>query len=406
MKFKVKYWLRISLLNLLIVALLGGLMRYKIGFEFPLFSQKNIQHAHSHFAFSGWVTHTLYVLMIRFIYNKGALFQKEYSILLIVNLVCSYGMLFSFFAQGYGAISIIFSTLTIVNSCFFTFYFIRDLNKIKGNTSSNAWFKSALWFNVVSSLGTFYLAYMLTSHNFNENYYLAAIYFYLHFQYNGFFIFACLGLLIDEAIILFPNFKYDKQIFRLFFVSVIPAYFLSIIWANLPDWLYLIVVIAAFIQVFVWVKFVFLIRKSTLNNISISKFSKYLFLFVAIAYTAKILLQLGSTIPTLSTLAFGFRPVVIAYLHLVLLAVVSVFLLAFLYTFNLIKKSKLTVTALIIFIIGVFLNELLLAIQGVAAFKYLIIPNVNEALFVVAILITLSLIALVISQRNTELKLE
>lgn len=38
---KLKFWLQLSLINLLIVALLGLVMRYKIGFEFP-FLIKNI----------------------------------------------------------------------------------------------------------------------------------------------------------------------------------------------------------------------------------------------------------------------------------------------------------------------------------------------------------------------------
>ncbi|HRN44574.1 MAG TPA: hypothetical protein PLH20_07300, partial [Flavobacterium sp.] len=54
MKLNIQFWLKFSLLNLCLVAALGVLMRYKIGFEFPFFNQKNILHSHSHFAFSGW----------------------------------------------------------------------------------------------------------------------------------------------------------------------------------------------------------------------------------------------------------------------------------------------------------------------------------------------------------------
>ncbi len=44
MKLNIQFWLKFSLLNLCLVAALGVLMRYKIGFEFPFFNQK-------HFAF-------------------------------------------------------------------------------------------------------------------------------------------------------------------------------------------------------------------------------------------------------------------------------------------------------------------------------------------------------------------
>ena len=100
----------------------------------------------------------------------------------------------------------------------------------------------------------------------------------------------------------------------------------------------------------------------------------------------KILLQLGSTIPALSQLAFGFRPIVIAYLHLVLLAVISLFLLFYIYVnhfFLICKSIKFGVT---LFSVGVFLNELVLAIQGIASFSYTVVPFVNELLFGIAAL--------------------
>ena len=71
MCFNSKFWLKFSLINLLIVALLGLLMRYKIGFEFPYFDQKSLQHSHSHFAFSGWISHTLMVFMTAYLIKKS-----------------------------------------------------------------------------------------------------------------------------------------------------------------------------------------------------------------------------------------------------------------------------------------------------------------------------------------------
>lgn len=401
MSFNIKFWLKFSLINLLIVASLGVLMRYKIGFDFPFFSQKNIQHAHSHFAFAGWVTHALYVLLIHFILKKVPLLnEKKYSRIVLANLMCSYGMLISFLFQGYSALSITLSTLTIIIACFFAYFYFKDLKKLDDSDPSKPWFKAALWFNIISSVGTFYLAYMMASRNFNEHWYLASIYFYLHFQYNGFFIFTCFGLLFSQITTIFPLFKYNSIFFKLFFLSFIPAYFLSVLWANLPVWLYVIVVIAAFIQVFVWLKVVIAIKTAIKAGSTLSKFQTNLFLFVAIAFTIKLLLQLGSTIPALSDLAFGFRPIVIAYLHLVLLAVISAFILAYSYTFKLISVNKLTSLAFKVFLIGIFLNEFVLAVQGVAAFGYIVVKYVNETLFGVSLLLLLGAILMVSSQRK------
>lgn len=404
MKFNPSFWVKFSLFNLFIVAALGVLMRYKIGFNFPYLSQKNIQHAHSHFAFTGWVTHSIYVLIIHYITNK--LDQnnfKQYKTLLIVNLACSYGMLISFFVSGYSFVSIALSTLTILNNCFLTYYLFDDFKKLTGSHSSVPWFKSAMWFNLISSIGTFYLAYMMASRNFNEHWYLASVYFYLHFQYNGFFTFSCMGFAVNKLPKFLPDYKYNKLIFTLFFFSCIPAYFLSTLWAKLPVWLYVIVLIAAFVQVIVWVIFVKDIRKSFRGGNLFPSYTKFMFMFVGLAFTIKLLLQLGSTIPELSKLAFGFRPVVIAYLHLVLLAVISVFLLSYFYATELIHNSKKTITALSIFLAGVFLNEVVLAIQGVASFSYLPIKYINEILFFVSLLLLVGAIMIVFSQRKKEM---
>jgi hypothetical protein len=406
MSFNVKFWLKLSLINLLIVASLGVLMRYKIGFNFPYFSQKNIQNAHSHFAFAGWIAHALYILMINFIQNKLPLLNtKIYNRIIITNIFCSYGMLISFFYQGYGTLSIILSTMTIIIACVFAYYYFKDLKKIDDCDPAKPWLKAALLFNIISSLGTFYLAYMMISRNFNENWYLASIYFYLHFQYNGFFIFTCLGLFFSKSEMLFPLFKYDKLFFKLFYISFIPAYFLSILWAKLPLWLYIVVAVAALIQVVAWFKVLMAIKVALTGGISFNKFSKYLLLFVAIAFSIKLLLQLGSTIPAVSTLAFGFRPVVIAYLHLVLLAVISVFVLTFMFTFKLISVNKLMRIALSIFVIGIFLNELVLAIQGIAGFSYIVVKHVNETLFGISLLLLLGAILMVYSQIKKSIEL-
>lgn len=176
MKLNVSYWIKFSLINLIIIASLGVLMRYKIGFDFPYLTQKNILHAHSHFAFSGWITHSIYLLIIYFTLNKiNTPHFKQYKIFLITNLVCSYGMLLSFFFTGYSFISITLSTITILNSCFLTYYLFKDFKKIEEYHPSISWFKAAMWFNIISSIGTFYLAYMMASRNFNEHWYLASV---------------------------------------------------------------------------------------------------------------------------------------------------------------------------------------------------------------------------------------
>ena len=393
MKLNIKFWLKFSLINLCIVASLGVLMRYKIGFEFPYFNQKNILHSHSHFAFAGWITHTLMTLMVYYLQDKiGVLDTNKYKKIIIANLICSYGMLVFFIIQGYGMFSIFFSTASILVSYAFGYYYLKDLKKIDTDLAAINWFRAAVIFNIISSFGTFYLAYMMASKNVIQDLYLSSIYYFLHFQYNGWFFFGCIGLLFGFLNLKKSDHSFFKISFKLFAFACIPAYFLSILWLKVPVWIYIITAFAATIQVFAWFKLLFILiktQKEFINNFA--PLLRYILCFVALALSIKFILQLGSTIPVLSQMAFGFRPIVIAYLHLVLLAVISLFLLFYIYAKHFIILNSKIKIGLIIFSLGVFFNELVLAVQGIASFSYTMIPYVNEILFGVALLLLLGI---------------
>ena len=393
MALNIKFWLKISLINLCIVAILGLLMRYKIGFEFPYLDQKHLQHSHSHFAFAGWLAHTLMVLMVYFIQTKIADFKgNKYNTIIIANLICSYGMLISFIIQGYGLVSIALSTASILVSYIFAYRFIKDLKILDDDLLAKNWFKAALFFNVISSLGTFYLAYMMATKNVVQDWYLSSIYYYLHFQYNGWFFFACMGLAFGFLNLRKSEHSFYETSFKLFAIACVPAYFLSTLWLDLPLWIYIITVIAALVQVYAWFKFLPILLKTRKNVLeSYSPLLRYILVFVSFALSIKLLLQLGSTVPIISQLAFGFRPIVIAYLHLILLGIITLFLLFYIYANHLILISKNIKYGVFVFTIGVLLNEIVLAVQGVAAFSYTIIPFVNEILFGVAILLLIGI---------------
>jgi hypothetical protein len=197
-----------------------------------------------------------------------------------------------------------------------------------------------------------------------------------------------MGLLFSFLNLKASENPFYTTVFKLFFFACIPAYFLSTLWLDLPVWIYVLTVIAAVVQVYAWFRLLITIirtKRELIQNYPF--FLRYILLFVGFSLSVKLLLQLGSTIPALSQLAFGFRPIVIAYLHLVLLAVISLFLLFYMYANHYIRFNKQIKTGVIIFSIGVLLNEFILAIQGIASFSYTVIPYVNEMLFGIAIVL-------------------
>ena len=376
------YW---GLGNLAIVALYGMAMRYKIAFDFPFLQQKNLLHAHSHFAFNGWISQVLYAGLMLVIFpflTEGK--RRKYHLLMVANLIASFGMLFAFTVGGYNVVSISFSTLSIVIAVIYAVFFIKDQKFLPANHPSKKWAITGLLLNVLSALGPFSLAYMMATKHIDPNFYLGSIYYYLHFQYNGWFFFGSMAI----AVAYVPaTFKSLNKYFWAFAIAVIPTFFLSILWAKLPLSVYVIAVAATFLQLFAWLALLYALVKFYKKHHS--EFSlgwaKWLFMLAVIALTVKFVLQAVSVIPSLSQLVFGFRPIVIAYLHLVLLGIYTFFLIGFLFAKKIIQPSKKVKMFTFIFAFGVLCNELFLGIQGVGAFFYFSIPFINILLFGAAI---------------------
>ncbi len=385
MKNTVENWARIAFLNLLIVAALGVLMRYKIAFYLPFIEQKHILHAHSHFAFTGWITQALMLLLTYWLWLRKTDFNyAKYKWLLAINLISAYGMLLSFPVQGYGAVSITCSTISILVSYVFAFAYWRDLNTIP-KSISKLWFKAALLFGVISSIGTFALSVMMATKTIHQNWYLASIYFYLHFQYNGWFFFACMGLFSGLVEHTLPK-GHLKLIFWSFALACIPAYVLSALWLPLPGWVRSVVSTAAVAQLLAWAILVYGIWKSREKILPILAGAKWIYILVALAASIKLCLQLGSNFHFLSKLAFSFRPIVIGYLHLVLLGIITLFIIGYFFSQNIISENKKIKWGIAVFITGILLNELFLMLQGISAIAYRLFPFVNELLLGAALI--------------------
>lgn len=396
----IQRWLRFCFFNLLIVAILGILLRYKIAFSLPFVDQKYVLHSHSHFAFTGWITQTLLVLLVQYLYEHNLIKSfLKYRHLLLLNLISAYGMLVSFLLQGYGFYSISFSTLSIIVAFIFAFQYWKDLRIIPNPGITHHWFKAALVFNLMSSVGAVSLAIVMALKLTSLKIYLSSVFYFLHFQYNGWFFFVCMGLFFYHSGL--NQNKLAKIIFWLFAAACIPAYFLSALWAAIHPLLYWLVVLAALSQTAGWViffKLMFRYKDDLKNKFTIT--GKRLLFLSGFACSIKISLQLLSVIPYLSKLAFGYRPIVIGYLHLVLLGVISLFLIGYILSSQYIKISKFTNWGIAIFVAGIFSNELILMTQGIAAIAGIWIPFTNEYLLIAALMLFTGMVVLNLSLKQ------
>lgn len=398
----ITFWLRFSVLNFLLVSVLGVLMRYKIAFSLPIVDQKHVQEAHSHFAFYGWITQIIYVFIIKYLAEILPEKQlKKYYILLVINAVSAFVMIPSFIYSGYYWLSIAASTGALLTSFVFFFFLVRDL---KGKSDlMKPWFIGGLFFAVISSAGVFMLSYMMMSGNVTQMLYLGSSYYYLHFQYNGFFLFSCIGLLIHSLrnIGAEISVKENKVIFWLMFFGCLVGFGLSVLYMKLPMWIIIALIIASISQTIGAVKIYQMVKRNWGHVVvHFSALQRFVLMYVGFAFFMKTLLQLGSNVPALSQFAFGFRNVVIAYLHLILLMCISVFLINQILATNVFKITKPVKTGLKLLLLGIFLNEAVLGLMGIFSIKYIALPFAPEILLVVSLLMMFSLLLILVSLRK------
>lgn len=363
-------WLAISLINLCIVALLGLLLRSKILFSIPGIDFKNLLHAHSHFAFGGWITLCLLTLMTYEILPAAYSWNKKYKIGLIALLIAAAGMLFSFPFEGYGFVSIFFSTLFIFTSYYYSWIFLSDLLKVKAHKAIVVLCFVALASLCLSSVGPFTLAYVMATHSVNMLLYRDAIYTYLHLQYNGFFTLAVFALLfnylsksLSEAAL--------RQLSRfaiILSISVLPTLFLSYLWHFTNYYVKAFAMIGCVALLFTVIQFLILMMSVKPAIQSTMPFTRKIGLLAMIAFVIKTIVQVGLIFPAIGNKVFGDRAMIIAYLHLVMLGFISLFLLAYLFELNvLMPAGRIVRRSIIAFTVAVIANELILTFQGLSA---------------------------------------
>lgn len=349
---------RWSLFNLILVALLGLLLRtVPLHDHFPL-QYKNVLHGHSHVAFGGWIMPLLVALLLQTFPDLAqAVAYRHWRNIAALLLLSAYGMLLSFPVQGYAAVSIVFSTLSLGASCCLAMVVWRALPHLPYNRAY-PFLKWGLFYAVLSALGPLATGPIIATGHQGTPLYSNAIYFYLHFTYNGLFVFAVLALWYGRL----PDRQKTSADKVLFFLNAacIPAYALSLLWNKPPLLFYGIGGAAGLLQL---VAVYYLLRDANLL-LQARGWVRVLLALALASFVFKNLLQALSALPPAAAHAALHRNLVIAYLHLVLVGFVSLGMLAQAMQLFHIKMNRMLSVGLWLFIVSFTATELLLAANG------------------------------------------
>lgn len=394
MKFSLQKHTRLSLFYFFLAALLGAGLRLFVIVDFPV-EYRYIVHTHSHIALLGWVYVALTTLLFK-LYLAQAGVSNTYRKIFIFTQVTLAGMLLTFPFQGYALFSIIFSTLFLVASYFFAGLFLKKVAPELRRRFSFKLIKWSVIYLVLSSIGPWFLGIIMNTLGSTSVWYKMSIYFYLHFQYNGWFILALLGILfyfLEE--IGFETQQHTQRLWLyLFNSSVLLTFFLSTLFTEPRPVFYILGGLGALLQTLVLVLVVLrLLPVWNTFRTQLKKGVGAMLLTAGFLLAVKSDLQLLSSLPFFARLAFQNIDFVIAYLHFVFLGVVSIALFAFLVQTGLLKLSR---KWYLLYLMAFLLTESLIVYKGLSIWlkwplfeNYYLILSLGSLLFPLTLFIVL-----------------
>ncbi|WP_291865928.1 hypothetical protein [Maribacter sp.] len=388
---KLRQHILIALGFFFIAAFLGVILRSFHLLDIPV-NYKFIVHTHSHIALLGWVYLALTTLLYK-LYLSDENLDKRYSRIFWFTQVTLVGMLLSFPFQGYAVVSIIFSTLFLFASYWFTWFFIKNTPKKYKKTYAYTCFLIALSYLLLSSIGPWVLGIIMNTLGPTSIWYRIAIYFYLHFQYNGWMIMGLIGIfffVMESYKIEIEKIRFLRFVWS-FNIGIILTFLLSVLWISPPLYVNYIAGIGALLQIFAFGCLIFMYLKQVTNSSELfSSIQARMLSLLVVLMVLKMSLQLLSSFPYFAKLAATVLSFTIGYLHWTFLGVVTIGLFLFLDFFRLIRISKIS---FYVYVFGFLLTEILIFSRGFSIWQNIVMfENYEVVLVIVSVFIPLALL--------------
>lgn len=400
-------WTVLALANFFTAAILGALMRFAFVEELTWMKFRNVLHGHSHVAMLGWLYFILMIQLVQRILGPEAFQRRDIQVNLWITQISVWGMLVAFPVQGYGPIAILFSTIHVLASYHLGSILWKALTSTDKISRLPAWaLKASLLFMFLSTAGLWIMPVIIALEMQGSLLYIMSVQFYLHFQLNGWFIFAALGLLLDywDQRKTTPfNVKIAFRGLKLLALATTITYALALSWASPIPALFAVNGAGVLLQFTALLFLLFGVKGQLTTLINQEDFhGKWLLRIGLFTLVMKISIQSAVVIPAIAEASYTIRNLVIGFLHLILLGVVSHLALFTAQKGHLIRIHRgLSGWGGIILGAGFILSEAVLFIQGCmfwAAMGFL--PAYYELLFGVSLLMPLGILLLLISQRG------
>ncbi len=320
-----RLWWRLALVNLVVAAALGVTLRLVYLVELPITFRAWL-HGHSHGAMLGWLFPALLGLGLLGL-PLGPVQRRWGLWLFALNQVAVVGMFVAFPYQSYGPVSSAFSTLQVLVSYGFIALGWGTLGRLAG--PAGAWWRTALVFLGVSTLGLWGVAGVVLSTHRSSELFVLAVQFFLHYQFNGWFFFAAAALLLQWLTAQGIELPRAGRLHRLWAVSAVATFALAIVWSERATWVYVLNALAVLLQLYAGLQTWAAYRQVAPQlRARLSPLAYRLLALAGAALLLKVGIQALVAIPPVAIMAFTLRNYVVGFIHLMMLGIFTVTLWA------------------------------------------------------------------------------
>lgn len=194
--FLQRKWIIVAFVNFSVAGVMGLLLRLAPFVSMPWLNYRHMTHAHSHAAMMGWLYLAIFALFMHFFLSPQEQKKKKYQQAFVALQIAVVGMMISFPLQGYAAISISFSALHLLSSYLFLAFIWR--NAQSSSKQPILLLKMSIVLMALSTLGVYAMGPVTAKVGRMTDLYFLCIQFFLHFQFQGWFMFAIAALVMQQ----------------------------------------------------------------------------------------------------------------------------------------------------------------------------------------------------------------
>lgn len=363
----VRRWMGGAFVLFFLASVLGLFMRYMVFSPSPILPFKHILHAHSHTALLGFGF--LFILgAYLFVVLEGRFDHRRFYLLGLMYFGASIAMAIGFLYQSYGAVSITFSTIVMFLAYLMVYRFLKIYRQTHREIQHPLIRWSLYWF-VLSTAGIWVLGPTAALLGKSHDLYFLSIQFFLHFQFNGWFTYAALGLFLFRFGPPGHRHRMPTASLLILNTSLILTYFLSVTYVEKNFLFFTLNALGVILQLVAYFLILVPVYRFQINQRIRNSWHLWVLWTGVMCLICKVFIQGLVIFPELAEVSYAVREFIVGYIHLILLGGATMTIGGVLIDHGTLPKNRWASIGWIGLIVTFMVTEVILFGHGIATWQ-------------------------------------